>query len=177
MTLDFRPTEDSPVVDAGQNLGAAYQIDINGLNQNSYGSGWEIGAHAFVGYSAYGGETGPYFTVGVGASCGSPLSSCTAAQLPLNWVNNEEWQGTTTYTINFPGTGTGGSWVCGSTSYGPYTVGSQSSAQQAVSDAESCRTATMAGATIVFPAGSQYSGSAGIVLKQTAGASLPTLLF
>jgi len=64
MTLDFRPTASSPVVDAGQNLGAAYQIDINGINQNSYGSGWEIGAHAFAGYSIYGGQTGSYFTIG-----------------------------------------------------------------------------------------------------------------
>ena len=68
MTLDFRPTVDSPVVDAGENLGTAYQIDINGLNQNSYGSGWEIGAHAFVGYSTYGGQTGPYFTQGTSAT-------------------------------------------------------------------------------------------------------------
>src|SRR5579863_3142474 len=68
MTLDFRPTVDSPVVDAGENLGTAYQIDINGLNQNSYGSGWEIGAHAFVGYSTCGGQTGSYFTQGTNAT-------------------------------------------------------------------------------------------------------------
>jgi hypothetical protein len=54
MTLDFRPTKNSPVVDAGQNLGAAYALDINGVNQNSYGSGWEIGAHVYEGYAAYG---------------------------------------------------------------------------------------------------------------------------
>ena len=67
MTLDFRPTASSPVVDAGLNLGASYQIDINGLNQNSYGSGWEIGAHAFAAYSTYGqgnAGTGSYFTIG-----------------------------------------------------------------------------------------------------------------
>src|SRR5580700_440497 len=50
MRLDFRPTKNSPVVDAGQNLGAAYELDINGVNQNSYGSGWEIGAHVYEGY-------------------------------------------------------------------------------------------------------------------------------
>jgi hypothetical protein len=58
MTLDFRPTKNSPVVDAGQNLGTAYALDLNGVNQNSYGSGWEIGAHVYVGYSGYGGGSG-----------------------------------------------------------------------------------------------------------------------
>ena len=52
--LDFRPTAASPVVDAGENLGAAYAIDINGVNQNSYGSGWEIGAHVYVPQTVYG---------------------------------------------------------------------------------------------------------------------------
>src|SRR5208282_3436617 len=41
---DFRPTVNSPVRDAGVNLGAEYQYDLMGINQNSYGSGWEIGA-------------------------------------------------------------------------------------------------------------------------------------
>ena len=58
MTLDFRPTKSSPVVDAGQNLGAAYAIDINGVNQNSYGTGWEIGAHVYQCCAAYGGAAG-----------------------------------------------------------------------------------------------------------------------
>jgi hypothetical protein len=65
--VDFRPTYSSPVVDAGENLGATYEIDINGLNQNSYGTGWEIGAHVFAGYSNYGGTGGPtssHFSVG-----------------------------------------------------------------------------------------------------------------
>jgi len=73
MLLDFRPTAGSPVVDAGQNLGPAYQIDINGLNQNSFGNGWEIGAHAFVAYSGYGEANPPagtYFTIGVGSNGG-----------------------------------------------------------------------------------------------------------
>jgi len=42
MTLDFRPTKNSPVVDAGQNLGTSYEFDINGVNQNSYGSGGRL---------------------------------------------------------------------------------------------------------------------------------------
>ncbi|MFZ1005297.1 MAG: hypothetical protein WAN65_00565 [Candidatus Sulfotelmatobacter sp.] len=58
MTLDFRPTKGSPVVDAGRNLGAAYAIDINGVNQNSYGTGWEIGAHVYQCCAAYGGAAG-----------------------------------------------------------------------------------------------------------------------
>src|SRR5579863_3733868 len=68
MALDLRPSLNSPVVDAGENLGAAYAIDINGVNQNSYGSGWEIGAHVFAGYSSYGGDTGgSHFIVGEGS--------------------------------------------------------------------------------------------------------------
>ena len=164
MTLDFRPTKNSPVVDAGQNLGSAYALDINGINQNSYGSGWEIGAHVYQGYAVYGeNQPGSYFTVG-GTTGSGP-----AAQLPLVWVNNQEWQGTGTYTINFPSSGSGGNWSCGAANYGPYTAGSQSSSQQAINDAESCRTASGAGATIVFPAGAVYSGNPGWVLPQTAG--------
>jgi len=65
--LDFRPTRNSPVVDAGQNLGAAYELDINGVNQNSYGSGWEIGAHVYQGYAMYGGgQSGTHFAIGEG---------------------------------------------------------------------------------------------------------------
>ena len=45
---DFRPTVNSPVRDVGANLGAEYQYDLLGINQNSYGSGWEIGAYAYV---------------------------------------------------------------------------------------------------------------------------------
>jgi hypothetical protein len=71
ITLDFRPTKNSPVVDAGQNLGAAYELDINGVNQNSFGSAWEIGAHVFQGYSMYGGGSGSYFRLG--SSCLPPL--------------------------------------------------------------------------------------------------------
>jgi hypothetical protein len=85
MTLDFRPTAGSPVVDAGQNLGTAYQIDINGLNQNNFGIGWEIGAHAFAAYSMYGqagASTSSYSSVGVAPTlpspCGPPLYACSS---------------------------------------------------------------------------------------------------
>ena len=54
MEADFRPTVNSPVKDAGANLGAEYQYDLLGVNQNLYGAGWEIGAYAYVpeGFSA-----------------------------------------------------------------------------------------------------------------------------
>jgi hypothetical protein len=45
---DFRPTVNSPVRDAGANLGAEYQYDLLGINQNLYGAGWEIGAYSYV---------------------------------------------------------------------------------------------------------------------------------
>jgi hypothetical protein len=45
---DFRPTVNSPVRNVGLNLGAEYQYDLLGINQNSYGSGWAIGVYAFV---------------------------------------------------------------------------------------------------------------------------------
>jgi hypothetical protein len=45
---DFRPTVNSPVRDAGANLGAEYEYDLMGINQNLFGSGWEIGAYAYV---------------------------------------------------------------------------------------------------------------------------------
>jgi len=45
---DFRPTANSPVRDAGASLDAKYQYDLMGVNQNSYGTKWEIGAYAYV---------------------------------------------------------------------------------------------------------------------------------
>jgi len=45
---DFRPTANSPVRDQGANLGTEWQFDLMGINQNSFGSGWEIGAFAYV---------------------------------------------------------------------------------------------------------------------------------
>jgi hypothetical protein len=51
---DFRPTVNSPVRDTGANLGAEYQYDLLGINQNLFGAGWEIGAYVYVpeGFSA-----------------------------------------------------------------------------------------------------------------------------
>jgi hypothetical protein len=48
MEADFRPTVNSPVRDAGVNLGAEFQFDLLGIDQNLYGTGWEIGAYAYV---------------------------------------------------------------------------------------------------------------------------------
>jgi len=78
--VDFRPTKNSPVVDAGQNLGAAYELDINGVNQNSFGSGWEIGAHVYQGYAVYGlDQPGSYFRLGtVAGICWPPLYPCSS---------------------------------------------------------------------------------------------------
>jgi hypothetical protein len=111
-------------------------------------------------------------TDSTGPDLGAMPYSTTGASvaLPQNWVNSLEWVGTTTNTINFPSTGTGGAWACGATNYGPYTAGSQASLQQAVNDAESCRTANSSGTKIVIPAGSSYSGSTqALTLPQTAG--------
>jgi hypothetical protein len=46
--VDPRPTEASPVVDRGATLAAEYQYDLMGINQNLFGSGWEIGSLVFV---------------------------------------------------------------------------------------------------------------------------------
>jgi len=45
---DFRPTVNSPVVDKGKTLDAEYQYDLMGINQNSFGAKWEMGAYAYV---------------------------------------------------------------------------------------------------------------------------------
>jgi hypothetical protein len=45
---DFRPTVNSPTRDMGANLGAEYQYDLLGINQNLFGPGWEIGAYSYV---------------------------------------------------------------------------------------------------------------------------------
>jgi hypothetical protein len=45
---DFRPTANSPVRDQGLNMGTEYQYDLMGINQNSFGAGWEMGAYAYV---------------------------------------------------------------------------------------------------------------------------------
>ena len=46
--LDVRPTQSSPVVDQGASLAAEYKYDLMGVDQTQQGSGWEIGAFAFV---------------------------------------------------------------------------------------------------------------------------------
>ena len=94
--MDFRPTKNSPVVDAGQNLGAAYALDINGVNQNSYGSGWEIGAHVYQGYAGYGtGASGGGFTVGTAgryyvSTTGSDSNSCLSSAAPCLTIAHAE---------------------------------------------------------------------------------------
>lgn len=45
---DFHPTVNSPVRDMGTNLGSQYEYDLMGINQNSFGAGWEIGAYVYV---------------------------------------------------------------------------------------------------------------------------------
>jgi len=46
--LDARPTQLSPVVDQGATLADEFQYDLMGIDQTQFGSGWEIGAFAFV---------------------------------------------------------------------------------------------------------------------------------
>ena len=46
--VDPRPTQASPVVDQGASLAAEYEYDLMGINQNLFGSGWEIGSLVFV---------------------------------------------------------------------------------------------------------------------------------
>jgi hypothetical protein len=148
----------SPTVARGVVTG--YPIDLHGMNRSALGA-WDVGASAYLS-QRYGAGTGAG-TTHIG---GFPLVS--VVQLPQNWVNSNERAGTTSNTISFPSTGTGGGWTCGATNYGPYTAGSQASLQQAVNDAESCRTANGSGTTIAIPP-AVYSGTGGLTLPQTAG--------
>ena len=43
MEADFRPTVNSPVRDRGANMGAEYQYDLMGINQNLLGRGGRLG--------------------------------------------------------------------------------------------------------------------------------------
>lgn len=93
------------------------------------------------------------------------LSASGQATLPQTWANSNEWIGTTSHTVSFPT-----HWQCGATRYpsaGDY-ANTQAGLQAAVNDAETCRTATGAGTTIAIPAGSVFSGTAGLTLPQTA---------
>ncbi|MGA8838319.1 MAG: hypothetical protein WCF74_00280 [Candidatus Sulfotelmatobacter sp.] len=164
MTLDFRPTKNSPVVDAGQNLGTAYEFDINGVNQNSYGSGWEIGAHVYQGYAAYGGATGGgEFSIGLGAAAPVGL-----AILPQVWVNNHEGDSLFSYELSLPST-----WVTGPAPscafHTPYWTGSPTNTglQSAINDIEACRTTTGVGMKLDIPPG-LYTSSSGLVIPQTS---------
>jgi hypothetical protein len=57
-TTDFSLQSTSPAIDAGTNLGSTYQLALTSsstwpssivtLNQNSYGSGWDIGAYVYT---------------------------------------------------------------------------------------------------------------------------------
>ncbi|MGA7220428.1 MAG: hypothetical protein WBX38_19085 [Candidatus Sulfotelmatobacter sp.] len=162
MTLDFRPTKASPVVDAGENLGTAYALDINGVNQNAYGSGWEIGAHAYEGYAAYGGGAGPgQFAIGA-------AENLTAGMLPQVWVNNYEGDSLFSYELSLPST-----WVTGPapgcTFHTPYWTGTPTSAglQSAINDIEACRTTSGVGLKLDIPP-ALYTSANGIVIPQTS---------
>ncbi len=165
MTLDFRPTKNSPVVDAGENLGTAYELDINGVNQNSYGSGWEIGAHVYVGYATYGQAAGGgEFVIGTGAGLNPG-----AAALPQVWVNNQEGDSLYSYELSLPGT-----WVTaaapGCTFHTPYWSGSPTFAglQSAINDIEACRTGTGNGTALDIPPGLYTtSSSVGLIIPQS----------
>ena len=172
MTLDFRPTKNSPVVDAGENLGTAYELDINGVNQNSYGTGWEIGAHVYEGYAVYGDGTGAgSFTIGTGAN-----PALAWATLPQVWVNNDEGVALFSYELSLPST-----WVTGAapgcTFHTPYWTGSPTSTglQSAINDIESCRTGIGAGIKLDIPPG-LYTSASGIVIPQTSNSPASSFL-
>ncbi|MFZ0817878.1 MAG: hypothetical protein WAM78_20305 [Candidatus Sulfotelmatobacter sp.] len=162
MTLDFRPTNNSPVVDAGENLGTAYELDINGVNQNSYGSGWEFGAHVYQGYGVYG-EGGGSGTFALGMGSNSPV----LAKLPQVWVNNNEAESLSSYELSLPNT-----WITGPapdcTFHTPYWGGlpSQAGLQAALVDIEACRTATGAGIVLDVPP-ALYTGTSGVYIPQS----------
>jgi hypothetical protein len=90
-------------------------------------------------------------------------------QLPQIWVNSLEYVGTTVNVINFPSVGTGGGWTCGATTFPAYTADSWTSLQQAINDAETCRTSNGTGTTIFIPAGHVFTapGLTGLTLPQT----------
>lgn len=47
---DYRLRAGSPCISAGTDLGDSYDEDYAGLDQDDWGTGWEIGAYAFRGY-------------------------------------------------------------------------------------------------------------------------------
>jgi hypothetical protein len=50
---NLRPTQSSPVVNAGADLGAGYAFDLEGVDQRVFGSGWEMGAYAYMGQGTF----------------------------------------------------------------------------------------------------------------------------
>jgi hypothetical protein len=50
---DLRPTSSSPVVNTGTDLGVGFAFDLEGVDQRVFGSGWEMGAYAFVGQGPF----------------------------------------------------------------------------------------------------------------------------
>jgi hypothetical protein len=57
--VDPRPTQASPVVDQGATLADEYKYDLMGIDQNRFGSGWEIGSLVFVPENLGHAEGGP----------------------------------------------------------------------------------------------------------------------
>jgi len=50
---DLRPTQSSPVVNAGTDLGAGFAYDLEGVDQRVFGSEWEMGAYAVMGQAPF----------------------------------------------------------------------------------------------------------------------------
>ena len=53
LEADLRPTKLSPVVNTGADLGAGFALDLEGLDQRVFGSGWEMGAYVQVGQAPF----------------------------------------------------------------------------------------------------------------------------
>jgi hypothetical protein len=176
--LDFRPTKNSPIVDAGQDLGAEYELDINGVNQNSYGNGWEIGAHVYNGYSMYGGGgSGSWFTIG-------PQLAGIAPHLPQVWVdNNEAMDGLVYAPPQYElalGT-SGATWITGPPASCSFTLSSYimsfSGLQAAVNAIEACRTLAGVGIILDIPPGLYTTSNAnGLVIPQSSSVTASSFL-
>jgi hypothetical protein len=130
--------------------------------------------YSFVGWSGACSGVGPC-SVTLSANTSITATFSTGPLPPAIGVNNNEGNvaiTSPTFTINFPSTGTGGSWTCTPTNFGPYTSGSESSLQQAFNDAEACRTANSGAPNILLkvpPA--LYSSTYGPYLNQTSTSS------
>jgi len=49
LEADMRPTKSSPVVNSGADLGTGFALDLEGVDQRTFGSGWEMGAYVMLG--------------------------------------------------------------------------------------------------------------------------------